>query len=65
MIMEINLHGMIPYFEKTLCSVAREIRCTSFFLFKKLFKVDIYTVLLIPLMLLLLLLLSVIAFGIS
>ena len=35
---------MIPYFEKTLCSVAQEIMCTLFFfiLFKKLFNVDVY-----------------------
>ena len=56
---------MIPYFEKTLCNVAQEIRYTLFFKFylNKLFNVDIYKICLI--LLLLLLLLNVTAFAIS
>ena len=55
---------MITYFEKTLRSVAQEISYSfSVILFKRLFNVDIYRVLLI--LLLLLLLLNVIAFAIS
>ena len=51
---------MIPYFEKTLCSIAQEIRNIQR---PYLFKVDIYRVCLI--LLLLLLLLNVTAFAIS
>ena len=55
---------MIPYFEKTLCCVVQKIRYTLlFFLFSKLFNVDIYRVCLI--LLFLLVLLNVITFAIS
>ena len=56
---------MIPYFEKTLCSVAQEIRYTFFILFKKLFNVNVYRVCLVLLLLLLLSLLNIIVFPIS
>ena len=57
---------MTPYFEKSLCSVAQEIRYILFFLvlFHKLFNVDICRVCLVLLLFLLLLLLNVIGFAI-
>ena len=58
---------MIPYFKKTLCSVAQEIRCTLFFLFYlKNYLTSMFTeACLILLLLLLLLLLNIIAVPIS
>ena len=56
--------SMIRYFEKSLCSVAQEIRYTLFILLNKLFNVHIYRVCL-KLLQLLLLLLNVITFAIS